>query len=232
MTSITKLAALVATGSLLFAGASVPALAASAATEAFVANVRPNVDFLDRSSRMALDSSKSARVKAFAHSEAIDQTVTANSLVAWSQTHTASGEAIALGTVPADGPLAPLADLATAPLGVASTVTTGVTNGVGDVLTGRSVAIDNPLAPLTVTRTPDPSSAQLLPSDRDDLSRLSGLSGRRFDALYRSTQSDSLHQLATLYRDYIQSGDDPGLRAIAVRELPKVQRRLTELHTL
>ena len=232
MNSVSKLSVLVAAGSLLLVGVSVPALAASAATDAFVANVKPNVDFLDRSSRMALDSSIRARVKAFAHSEAIDQTVTANSLVAWSQTHTAAGETIALGTTPAEGPLAPIADLATAPLGVASTVTTDVTNGVGDVLTGRSVAIDDPLQPLTVSRTPDPSSARLLPSDRDDLARLSALSGRQFDALYRSTQSDSLHQLAMLYRDYIQTGDDPGLRAIAVRELPKVQRRLTELHTL
>ena len=233
MTSKGRLCTLLATGSLLLASASAPVLAASVASEAFVANVRPNVDFLDKSSRMALDKSSSPRIRTFAHSEAKDETITANSLVAWSQTHTPAGEAIALGLQPATpGPLSPVTDIAIAPLAVAGAVTTDVTNGVGDVLTGRSVAIDNPLVPLTVRRTPDPANATSLPADRDDLARLSSLSGREFNALYLSTQSDALHQLATLYRDYMRQGDDPALQAIATRELPKINARIAELRRL
>ena len=233
MTSKSRLCTLLATGSLLLAGASAPAVAASMASEAFVANVRPNVDFLDKSSRMALDRSSNPRIRTFAHSEAKDETITANSLVAWSQTHTPAGEAVALGLQPATpGPLSPVADLATAPLTVAGAVTTDVTNGVGDVLTGRSVAIDSPFVPLTVRRTPDPAYAASLPSDRDDLARLAGMSGRAFDALYLSTQSDALHQLATLYRGYIRQGDDPALQAIATREMPKINARIAALRRL
>ena len=235
MTSMSRLRTLLATGSLLLAGAGAPAFADPMMNDAFVSNVRPNVDFLDKSSRMAMDKSSNARIRAFAHSEAKDETITANSLVAWTQTNTRAGEAVALGVAPAQpatGPLAPIGDLATAPLVVAGNVTTGVTNGVGDVLTGRSVAIDDPLAPLNVTRTPDPTIAQTLPAERDDLSRLSASNGRDFNALYLSTQSDALHQLATLYRDYLRNGDDPALRAIATRELPKVNARIADLRRL
>ncbi len=233
MMSKNVLRTLLATGSVLLAGASAPAVAASAASEAFVANVRPNVDYLDKSSRMALDKSNSPRIRGFAHSEAKDETITANSLVAWTQTHTRAGEAVALGVQPMpQGPLMPMADLAIAPLAVAGNVTTDVTNGVGDVLTGRSVAIDNPLVPLTIRRTPDMAGDASLPANRDDLARLSSLTGRQFNALYLSTQSDALHQLATLYRDYMRQGDDPALQAMATRELPKINARIAELRRL
>ena len=235
MTSKIGLCALLATGSLLIAGAGAPALVDQAMNEAFVANVRPNVDFLDRSSRIALDKSSNARIKAFAHSEAKDETITANSLVAWTQTNTGSGEAVALGAVPVQaiaGPLGPISDLATAPLAVAGNVTLDVTGGVDEVLTGRSVAIDNPAAPLVVTRTPDPTVARTLPAQGKDLTRLSSLNGREFNALYVSTQSDALHQLATLYRDYLRNGNDPALRAIATRELPKINDRIADLRRL
>ncbi len=58
----------------------VPAHAASSSTEAFLANVTANVDFLDRSSRMALENSKSTKVKEFARVQAKDQTLAANAL--------------------------------------------------------------------------------------------------------------------------------------------------------
>ena len=228
-----KLATLFATGSLLLASASVPAFAASVMTDAFVANARPNVDFLDVSSRLALDHSGNPRIRAFARSEAREQTITANSMVAWVQTNTRAGAVAALDPTPVAGPLAPVADLATVPLDVASNVTIGVTNGVGDVLTGRSVAIDDPFAVLTpVPRRVAPVGAQLLPAEQNDLARLQALSGKSFDALYRSTQDDALRQLAVLYRDYSRNGDDPALRTLATNELPKINARLSELHRL
>ena len=221
------LAGLVASVSLLALAGS--AAAASPATDAFVANVRPNVDYLDDSSRLALDKSKSPAVRAFAHREAMEQTVAGNSLVAWTQTNTVRGEDVALGhPLPGTGAV-PLAGLAAVPLGVVG----DVTSGVGDLATGRSVAIDRPLTVTpNVNRDAPTLGGALLPSDAKDLDRLRNVSGREFDALYRSTQLDALRQLSVLYRDYAASGDDPALQALARRELPRVNARIVELRKL
>jgi predicted outer membrane protein len=226
----TTLAAALATGSLLVAGA-LPAVAASPMTAAFVANVQPNIDFLNSASRLALKTSPNARLRAFAKAEATEQTIAGNSLVAYNETNTPRGEAVALGSVPADGPLGPVGTLAVLPLDVATNVTTGVTTGVGDVLTGRSVAIDNPLAPAPAP-TITPAAGRLLPSEQSDLDRLGTLQGARFDSLYVATQRDALRQLVTLYTDYAANGDDPALRALAARELPSVEHRLGQLRSL
>lgn len=224
------LAGIVASASLLALVG--PAAAASPATDAFVANVRPNVNYLDDSSRLALDKSPSPAVRAFAHREAMEQTIIGNSLVAWTQTNTARGEDIALGRpLPGSGgsPLAPVGDLAALPLGVVG----DVTNGVGNLVTGRSVAVDRPLTVTpNVERDAPTLGGTLLPADTKDLSRLQGMSGRKFDALYRSTQLDSLRQLTVLYRDYAANGDDPALVAMARRELPRVNARISELGRL
>ena len=177
MTSTLKTALLAAVGAIALAGAA-PAFAASPATDAFVANVHPNVDFLDNSSRLALKTAGSAKVRAFARVEATDQTLAGNQLVAWTQTQTPGGIVAATGAPVLVAPV----DEAVA---VAATAPTDVVNGVGDVLTGRSVAIDAPdvAAPLTVTRTPAPGT--LLPSQQTDMDRLSGMT--RASASTRST---------------------------------------------
>ncbi len=121
-------------------------------------------------------------------------------------------------------PQAPLAlSIAAAPLTVAG----GVTNGVGTVVDGTVAGI-LPGAVAPASQGPL-IGAGLLPANRDDIERLKSLTGRQFDALYRSTQQDALRQLATLYRDYATSGDDPALRSLASSELPKVNRRLEEI---
>ncbi len=239
-----KLTLLLASGCLLLGTAAAPALAASANTDAFVTNARPNVNFLDTASRLALDKA-SPRLHAFAHEEAEEQTIAANAFVAWAQTHTPRGEAVALGggvavvTTPVGGvlngagagvgqvlsPLGPVGAIAAAPLTVAG----GVTNGVGSTLDGAAGTV----LPGTVVPVQGPLiGAGLLPANREDLDRLKGLNGRQFDALYLSTQQDSLRQLATLYRDYATNGDDDALRALASSELPKVTRRLEQLGRL
>ena len=62
-----------------------PASAASLMTDAFLTNANQDIDFLDRASRFALDNSKSAKVKAFAHDQARDQTLAANKIGDWIQ---------------------------------------------------------------------------------------------------------------------------------------------------
>ncbi len=76
------------------------------------------------------------------------------------------------------------------------------------------------------------SAPQLLPPQVSNLQRLSASRGRGFNSLYVSTLREALVQLQTLYRDYIQNGTDPGLRAIAVRELPKVEQTISALDAL
>lgn len=208
-----KLATLLAVGSLFVVGAGAQAMANSAMTDAFVANVSPNVDFLDRSSRMALDKTRNPGVRAFAHREALEQTIAANSLVAWTQANTVPGAAVALGT-----PVIPVAGVLVVP--------TEAPAATAQVVTGRSVAEDRPL---TVTRAPRETTGS---GTGDTLAQLSALDGREFDALYRSTQGNSLRQLRAIYTDYAQHGDDAGLRAMAIRELPKINRRLSELRRL
>ena len=76
------------------------------------------------------------------------------------------------------------------------------------------------------------TAPQLLPPQRSNLQRLSASQGRDFDSLYVSTLTEALVQLRTLYRDYSLTGADPGLQAIAVRELPKVEQTISALDAL
>lgn len=76
------------------------------------------------------------------------------------------------------------------------------------------------------------SAPNLLPAQVTNLQRLSALQGSAFDSLFVSTQMEALVQLQTLYRDFIQNGSDPGLRAIAMRELPKVEQTMSALDSL
>jgi predicted outer membrane protein len=73
------------------------------------------------------------------------------------------------------------------------------------------------------------SAPQLLPPQVSNLQRLSAARGRDFDSLYVSTLTEALVQLQTLYRDFAQTGADPGLQAIAARELPKIEQTISAL---
>ena len=72
----------------------------------------------------------------------------------------------------------------------------------------------------------------LLPSQVSNLKRLSASQGSSFDKLFVSTQMEALVQLQILYRDFLQNGTDPGLGAIATRELPKLEQTISELDKL
>jgi predicted outer membrane protein len=76
------------------------------------------------------------------------------------------------------------------------------------------------------------SAPNLLPAQVSNLKRLSASQGSSFDKLFVSTQMEALVQLQILYRDFLQNGTDPGLRAIATRELPKLEQTISELDNL
>ncbi|MGA7656473.1 MAG: DUF4142 domain-containing protein [Methylocella sp.] len=76
------------------------------------------------------------------------------------------------------------------------------------------------------------SAPNLLPAQVSNLKRLSASQGSAFDKLFVSTQMEALVQLQILYRDFLQNGTDPGLRAIATRELPKLEQTISALDKL
>lgn len=76
------------------------------------------------------------------------------------------------------------------------------------------------------------SPPNLLPAQVSNLKRLSASQGSAFDKLFVSTQMEALVQLQILYRDFLQNGTDPGLRAIATRELPKLEQTISALDKL
>ncbi len=191
MTNTIKIAAFLAAG-LAFSGLTTAASAASPVTNAFINDVNPNVDLLDRSSRLALDNSQNARLKSFARSEAKEQTLAANAIYDWSQSD-ARGVAVASA------------------------------DQTGAVVTGRSVAIDKP-----VVAVPE----QMPSANQEDIDRLYGLTGAEFDAAYKAVQVTALKNLVVSYQEYITNSDEPALKAIAARELPKINQRLAELTRL
>lgn len=200
-----------------FAGMASPSFA-SQLTDAFVANAKPNVDFLDKSSRLALERSPSRRVKAYAQDVAARETIVDNTIVAWWQSNTPAGASAALGTASAQADRDPLDKMA----GDVSKLVDG------SLLTGRSVAVERLATPVVV---PAPKKA-LLPSQESDFETLKTLSGRRFDAFYKLTQRNALRQLVALYRDYASQGDDPALRSLSTLQLDKTNDLIRKLNGL
>lgn len=76
------------------------------------------------------------------------------------------------------------------------------------------------------------AAPNLLPSQVSNLHRLSAAHGSDFDSLFVSTETEALVQLRTLYSDFMQNDTNPGLLAIAKRELPKVQQTISALEAL
>jgi predicted outer membrane protein len=171
-------------------------------TAAFVANIIPNINFLNDSGRMALDRSSNPMIRREAHKIAVEQTIAGNSMTAWADTNppVMTGRS----AYSSDS----IAGLASLPLNMII--------GVGNTVTGGNIVASS-------------DGRALLRSQSEDLSQLSASSGASFDILYRDTQLDSLRQLVTLYTDYAATGDDPALRNLARFELPKIKMRIKEL---
>lgn len=194
MFKTSRIAATFAVGVAIVSCAHTNASAASAITNMFVNDVNPNVDLLDRSSRLALQNSQDPRVRAFARSEAKEQTITANDIYDWSQSD--ARRIFVASSEPA---------------------------GTGAVITGRSVAVDKP-----VVAIPE----QMPSANQEDVDRLYGLSGKEFDEAYKAVQTEALKALLVTYQEYITNSDEPALKTIATRELPKINQRLAELSRL
>lgn len=91
------------------------------------------------------------------------------------------------------------------------------------VITGRSAATVPPLGEAANGRTA---------LGQSDVAKLAGLKGRPFDDALWLKQVDALSQLRADYETYAASGDDEVLRAVAKRELPKIEARLAALSNI
>ena len=188
----------------LVAAGAVPAWAVSSRTKAYISNLQPNINYLNAASRLALKRSSSARLRGFAHKVALNETIAGNSLVAWEQLNSYT------------------------PGQQGSRGSQGNGNNGGNGNGGNAQQADSSPG----RSSSDSNTGRLLPSDSKDLDRLRSREGRSFDALYRTTQLDSLRQLTTLYRGYIDNGDNPTLKRNAQRQLSIVKQRLAELSRL
>ena len=76
------------------------------------------------------------------------------------------------------------------------------------------------------------TAPQLLPDQVSLLQQLSQLRGPGFDSLYVSSLKETMGQLQTLFHEFGEGGGDAGLRAIAKRELPKLEETISALNAL
>ena len=202
---VTRWAIMLVVSAAPLAGA-LPAQAASAVTKAFLDNLTPNVDFLDRSSRFAVKNSKSIRLRAFAFSEAREQTLAADAFYDWMQ---ADAKPV----------------MASADRDVSRKRLDG--KDLDRSATGSTKPLGAP-----ASKREQPVVDDRLARGQEDLDSMEGLEGPAFDAEYKEKQLDALQQIEADYRDYAVKGDDPALKTLAARELPKIQRRLAEIGKL
>lgn len=180
--------------------ASVPAFAETAATEAFIANIRLDAVFLAKASDLAADRSDDAALKAFAGTEAAAEIAVISSIDERTAPEVAQ-------TVPVQS----------GPINVAS----------NDVVTGRSAATDATLSPMAFSAPA--GTGALMPAAMISLEHLSSARGEAFDVLYKATQINALRQMAGFYNAYSLTGDNAALKQMAKDQLAAVNGRIAEI---
>ena len=176
----------------LLATTAMPSFAASAETDAFVANIRLRAVFVAKASELAATRATTDKLRHFAEMEAGRQVAVLNDLE----------------ESPSPAPHDAVADL-------------------GRPITGRSVGSDAVIDPAAFA-TPVGTGA-LMPAATVSLDRLASLDGVAFDRLYSSLMHGVLGDEAAFYQSYGKTGDDDGIRALAVRELPRTAADLAAL---
>jgi hypothetical protein len=175
---------------------------AAPATVRFVALATTTSNFIDASSRMALDASPSMGIRTFARHSIIEENRAHNTMTAWAdvaQPMLSGRSAYVPGLV--GGPLVPLA----------------IAVNTGLAATGERVVATNDGTAVTADQAAM-------------LNQLSGLRGRDFDGAYLRQQIDAHQRLIAAYQTYATSGDDPALRSMATAEIPRLQSDLRRLN--
>jgi putative membrane protein len=178
------------------------AASASPATVRFIAVATTTSNFIDQSSRLAIEVSPTLGIRGFARQAIIEENRTHNTLTAW-------------------------ADVAQPMLSGRSAYTPGVVVG-----TPLAIAVNSGLAVLGERILPTTDGTAVTGDQFAMLNQLSNLRGRDFDGAYLRQQIDAHQRLAAAYQTYATSGDDAALRSMARAEIPRLQADLRRLNAL
>lgn len=179
----------------LLATTAMPSFAASAETDAFLANVRLRAVFVAKASALAAERAGSDRIRRFAAAQGEQQVAVLD----------------ALEGTPGPAPHNAVADL-------------------GAPMTGRSVGKDATVDPSTFTAPA--GLGALMPAATIGLDRLASSKGVDFDRLYAGLVRGVLGDEAAFLQAYGKTGDDEAIRAVAVRELPRVTADIADIAAL
>ncbi|MEA2832240.1 MAG: hypothetical protein QOG66_442 [Methylobacteriaceae bacterium] len=181
------------------------AASASPTTVRFIALATTTSNFIDQTSRLAMNVSSRPGIRGFARQAIVEENRTHNMMTAWAEVAQPllSGRSAYTPGVTAGAPFSPLA------LAVNSGLTASgeriVPASDGTAVTGDQFAM---------------------------LSQLSNLRGRDFDRAYLRQQIDAHQRLIAAYQTYATSGDDAALQSMAKAEIPRLRRDLSRLNTL
>ncbi len=164
--------------------------------------------FLENTARDAHAKTANPGVKKFARAEVVEQVNLARKISAY------TGGAPMPGPAAAAGPGGLIDGLVAAPVAVAGTAVTAAGSVVGGVLGGPAPAQG---------MTTDAQKAQIL-------AQLSAMPpGPRYDATFVNASLQGHQEALGIHGAYAQSGEDPGLRAIARGALPLINLHIARL---
>ena len=195
-------------------GAAAPAgavIAAPTDRETFRLMAMMSDSFEIASSRLAMERSRNARVRAYAETMIRDHAMTSQALNGGTVVYGANGD-LTTGSVGGAALGAGVGFLAGGPIGAA--VGAGVGAGVG--ASSGSVAVAAPM------RTAVPLDAQKMAM----LNQLSAAQGRQFDRLYGQMQLMAHQEALALYTGYAQAGNDPQMRTFAQSVIPHLEHHV------
>jgi predicted outer membrane protein len=207
----------------LMATVSAPAFAQSMDSTTFRQMASQADAFEIAASRLALDRSRSPRVRTFAQKMISDHSQTSQALNGGRPLYSASGEWLgtaATGTLAGAG----IGALVGGPVGAAVGAGVGATAGT---VAGAATA------PADVRATGSVSAPMRLgvPLDAQKtamLNELASSTGPQFDRLYGRYQQAAHLEALNLYRSYAQNGTDPSLVAFARSVIPHLEQHLAD----
>lgn len=209
-----RIAAISLAAATAFAAVAVPSIAnaqlylapgdvtsASPATVRFIAVATTTSNFIDQSSRLAIDLSPSSGIRGFARQAIIEENRTHNTMTAW-------------------------ADVAQPMLSGRSAYVPGAVIG-----TPLAIAVNSGLAVTGERILPTSDGTAVTADEFAMLNQLSNLRGRDLDGAYLRQQIDAHQRLIGAYQTYATSGDDAALRSMARAEIPRLQSDLRRLNS-
>jgi putative membrane protein len=175
---------------------------ASPATVRFIALATTTSNFIDQTSRLAIDLSPNPGIRTFARQTINEENRTHNVMTAW-------------------------ADVAQPMLSGRSAYVPGAV--IGAPFSPLGLAVNSGIAVSGERIVPTSDGTAVTGEQFTMLNQLSNLRGRDFDGAYLRQQIDAHQRLLAAYQTYATGGDDPALQSMARAEIPRLQSDLRRL---